>query len=393
MRFALLGTHPDGLEMASALVESGRHQLVVHTAAAASVEYRQRWGAEARSVSDLEEVLADPDVEMVLVAGSPANRPIQLRRALQSERHVLCVYPPDQTPDLAYEAAMIQGDTHKVLLPILPQALHPGIVRLAQMFRDTDGSLGIAHLLDLEQRASEQVLLGGAMEHKPCFPGWDVLRAVGGEIAEVSAFARSEVITTDEPVLVQGRFEKGVLFRASYLRQRPGPRWRLTALGSRGQVELLFPHGWEGPAFLSYHDEADELHEEAWDTWDPWPGMVTWFETALAKASTTEAVKPSWQDVLRGLELDDAARRSIERRRASVLEYPEPNEEVGFKGTMTLLGCGLLWALFLLLLVANWYPMLFWAVAPLLALFLGLQLLRWIVPARNQPPGPSDRRL
>jgi hypothetical protein len=88
-------------------------------------EYLQRWGLEPRRVSDLEEVLADPSMETVIVAGGPATRPGQLRRALQSERHVLCVCPADDSPDLAYEAAMIQADTGMVLLPLLPEALPP----------------------------------------------------------------------------------------------------------------------------------------------------------------------------------------------------------------------------------------------------------------------------
>ena len=33
---------------------------------------------------------------------------------------------------------------------------------------------------------------------------------------------------------------------------------------------------------------------------------------------------------------------------------------------MTLVGCGLLWSLLVLLLIANWFPMLFWVAVPLL---------------------------
>ena len=54
MRFALLGDHPDGRAMADALVASGRHERAAHAAAA-----------------DLEEVLADPAVMAVIVAGGP----------------------------------------------------------------------------------------------------------------------------------------------------------------------------------------------------------------------------------------------------------------------------------------------------------------------------------
>src|SRR2546430_12578711 len=63
---------------------------------------------------DMEEILADPTMDAVIVAGDSGQRPLQLRRALQSERHVLCVFPPDQSPDITYEAAMIQADTRRV---------------------------------------------------------------------------------------------------------------------------------------------------------------------------------------------------------------------------------------------------------------------------------------
>src|SRR5262249_24038669 len=130
MRFALLGNHPDGAALAAALVSTGRHQLAAVTAPRADDILRQS-GAEPRQVADLEEILANPAVEAVVVAGHPAVRPTQLRRALQSERHVLCVHPVDDTPDIAYEAAMLQADGSCILLPLLPEALHPALTRLA----------------------------------------------------------------------------------------------------------------------------------------------------------------------------------------------------------------------------------------------------------------------
>src|SRR5262249_21897550 len=99
-----------------------------------------------------------------------------------------------------------------------------------------------------------------------------------------------------------------------------------------------------------------------WETWNPWPAIVDVFEAALAvqgaahplprvrepvlTASQQFAATPlsrqstfhlpgrilTWHDAIRSLELDDAARRSGERRRASTLEYQEATEEAGFKG-------------------------------------------------------------
>src|SRR6516165_6386115 len=185
MRFALLGDHPDGVVMACALAQSGRHRVVVCTAAL-DKDVLRRCGGEVQRVSDLEEVLADPAVEAVIVAGHPSVRPAQLRRALQSERHVLCVHPPDQTPEIAYEATMIRNDTGCVLFPLLPEATHPAFHRLAEFVRRKDGDaspIGRFRLLEMERGVADEVLDGVWIAgQKPSFPGWDILRTVGGEI-------------------------------------------------------------------------------------------------------------------------------------------------------------------------------------------------------------------
>jgi predicted dehydrogenase len=375
MRFALLGNHPDGVEMTSALVASGRFQLAAYTAPVAEPLLRA-WGEGARKLHDLEEVLADPQIELVIVAGVEANRPAQLRRALQAERHVLAVHPSDRTPEIAYEAAMIQKDTGYVLLPLLPDALHPAVAGLKRLLSGpekgeaTAPALGEPRLLEMTRPPppAGQGTDPGA-ERKPTFPGWDVLRALAGEIAEVSGFAAREEVRADETVLVCGRFERGGLFQMTFARA-DDHACRLVAHGSRGRAELFFPQGWRGPAFLSYRDADGEPREEAWPAWDPWTALVAQLDSALAgrgpasragptpgvsAASTTVGAgapvreglprRLSWEDEIRCLELDEAVRRSVERRRSSTLEYQEASEEVGFKGTMTLLGCGLMWVL------------------------------------------------
>ncbi|HZV05912.1 MAG TPA: Gfo/Idh/MocA family oxidoreductase [Gemmataceae bacterium] len=386
MRFALLGDHPDGIDMACALAECGRHRLLAYTAAL-STEVLARLGGEARRVSDVEEVLADPAIEVVIVAGHAGVRPAQLRRALQSERHVLCVHPPDQTPEIAYEAAMIRNDTGCVLLPLLPEATHPAIRRLAEFVRRKDGDnspIGAFRMLEIERGAQGEVLEGiWIAGHKPSFPGWDILRTLGGEIQEVWAFAEQEELREGEPVLVAGRFEQGGLFHVRLLPHERQPKWRLTAIGSDGRVELLFPLGWNGPAILDWRDAGGEAHEEYWQQWDPWPVLIDTFEQMVAAAPRSAGETPAlrWQDAIRALELDDAARRGVEKRRSSLLEYQEATEEVGFKGTMTLVGCSLLWGVLLLLILSVWWPKLGFLIVPLIVVFLGLQFLRYIVPS------------
>src|SRR5437762_2563496 len=86
MRFALLGDHSDGLDLARALAESGRHQLAAYSGPTAGAEVLRRWPPEVRSVADGGEVLAEPTIDATIVAGAAALRPAQLRRAERSRR-------------------------------------------------------------------------------------------------------------------------------------------------------------------------------------------------------------------------------------------------------------------------------------------------------------------
>jgi predicted dehydrogenase len=421
MRFALLGDHADGLDMVRALAESGRHELAVYSGSASGLETLKRWNLYPDRVGDIEEVLADPRIEAVIVAGGPGDRPAQLRRALQSERHVLCVHPADHNPDTAYEAAMIQADTRHALFPLLPEALHPAFHRLARWIQSpeiADGRLQIAdlktgtqsaitttphhspltthhspltthsplRLIEVERWSTDRVLLEtDTPGHQPSFPCWDILRLLGGEIVEVSAFAEEEEVPANAPVVITGRFETGGMFHEVFLPNQAEARWRFTAVTQRGRAELIFPHGWPSPATLSWSDETGEGNE-TWDTWNPWPALVDAVEGVVsAGARERSRAVLTWKDEIRCLELDAAARRSIERRRSSTLEYQEATEEAGFKGTMTLVGCGLIWLTLVLLILSAWIPWMGWLIVPVLVLFLFMQLLRWIVPPAPAP--------
>src|SRR5262249_40314352 len=256
------------------------------------------------------------------------------------------------------------------LVPIVYEALHPALARLAE-FVDREGGaspIGAFRLLLYERSAAGEVLLEPAAAARPAFPGWDILRRLGGELGEVSAFADEESVEPGRPVLLAGRFEKGGLFQVTLAPNRRADGWRLVVYGERGEVELTLPQGWHGMAFLN-----GPGGEESWPRWDPWPAVVEAFERAAAG----QPAAVSWQDEVRLLEVDDGARRSVEKRRVHRMEYQEASEEVGFKGTMALAGCGLLWAVLLLAIGSAWEPRLGWLILPLLLVFVALQVLRW----------------
>jgi predicted dehydrogenase len=337
-----------------------------------------RAGLHPTRIGDIEELLADPQIAAVIVAGPLASRPDQLRRALQSERHVLCVHPADRSPDISYEAAMLQADTGCVLLPLLPEGLHPAVRRLAELARAEDET---PRLVEFERWSPDELVGAGDVEGRGRnLPGWDVLRAVGGEIAEVFALAQTEdELAPGEPVIVTGRFVDGLLWQTTYLPQQAESRWRLALVYRTGRAVLDFPDGWPGPARLRYADARGEPQTAEWPALHPWAAVVEAFEQALADRA---APGLGWQDEQRALELDDAARRSIARRRSSTLEYQEATEEASFKGTMTLVGCGLLWVSVILVVLSPMQPKILWLIAPVFGVFLALQVFRWIIPAR-----------
>ena len=362
--------------MARALAESGRHQVLAYSGSAVGLEYLRRWQIAATPIGDVEEILADPAIDAVIVAGKPADRPAQLRRSLQSERHVLCVHPADDSPDLAYEAAMMQGDTHMLLMPLVAEGLHPAVQRMAELVSNL-------RLLELELWSTDTVLLEtDTPGHDPGLPGWGVLRRLGGEIIEIVGLAPAEELNPQEPVVLAGRFERGGMFEVTLLPRQAEPHWRLTVRTELDPIELDFRDGWPGPAKLTWRDSHGAAHEETWEAWNPWVALVEEFEQA--------ACGLTWQDEVRCLELDDAARRSVERRRASTLEYQEATEEASFKGTMTLVGCGLLWGSLILLIASVWLPVLGWLILPVFGFFLVLQLLRWFVPPKQPAAGPPS---
>ena len=139
----------------------------------------------------------------------------------------------------------------------------------------------------------------------------------------------------------------------------------------------------------SYLDEQGESRTQTWEAFHPWAAFIERFEQALedgllrkpqpgqpsdANLTQTPATL-GWQDELVALELDDAARQR-RRGRSNTLDLQETTEEASFKGTMTLVGCSLIWLTVLVLIVSVWVPWLAWLIVPVMGVFLALQGLR-----------------
>ena len=318
MRFALLSDHSDGVNLARAAAASGRHEMMLYAGPIVGLQHLERHGLTPRLVADLEELLADPQLDAVIVAGDLASRPNQLRRALQAECHVLCVHPSDGTSILACEAAMIQADTNRVLLPILPMTLHPGVVRFAEMMRTgpaprmpRDGDL--VHRGSAARRGEQAWLarLGRAA-------------LLGGEIGEIFLHTSETELRPGAPLILSGKFVGSMVFQATYLPNQAEGRWRMSIVTTTGRASLLFAQGWPGPAQLAWTGDDGEERVESWGQFHPFAALLEHFEQAVYLAAlkkptpgqpaeevlTTAPPQLGWLDEIRAVELDEAARRS-----------------------------------------------------------------------------------
>jgi hypothetical protein len=244
----------------------------------------------------------------------------------------------------------MQGETKQPLVPLMPDGLHPAYARLAEIGREWGG----IKLLKWEGGC-------GAAE---AFRGWDALRRVGGDIVEVSGFGVAEERGPADPLLFNGKFEKGGLIQAALLPGTNLPQ-RLVAVGPAETAEIDGPDG-TGAARLRRVPCDGKSTDEKWDHWDRWAALGAHPE------------RVTWQDATRAMELEDAMRRSVEKRKSSDLEYGDTSQDAAGKGTITLIGCGMIWLILLVFALSIWEPAIRWAIVPMLLGFFALLALHWL---------------
>lgn len=387
MRFLLLGDHPDGVAAALRLAAAG-HVLAAFAGPANTATRLVQEGQAVPTFRDAEEALARADVEAVVMADSLPHRPTMLKRALQSDFHVVAVHPVDLAPDIAYEAIMIQRDSRKRLTALLVERLHPAWQALRRHV--TAGAVGEVQSVELERRFLALPATANELsqwETHPLLTLWDGLRLVAGEVREVAALAagHGEELTAADALTITGSLASGALLQILLTPLPAGPETlKVQVRGATGTAELTAPAGLTGPTTVKVTGANGPPHEESFAGWDRGLALAD-----VAGALMSGAALPvTWTDATRCLELFDATRRSAKRRRVHVMEYEAATELGNFKSTMTAMGCGVLLLILVLFFATPAVPWLKYLIPVLLAVFLGLQVLRWF--AKDELPPPPD---
>jgi predicted dehydrogenase len=106
--------------------------------------FRQRH-PEARAVRELDAVLADPEIEAVVIATPPQSHHALAKRALQAGKHVLVEKPLATRLDDAYELAELATANDRVLMPGHTFIYSPAVNTVRDLIRG--GVVGDVHFI------------------------------------------------------------------------------------------------------------------------------------------------------------------------------------------------------------------------------------------------------
>lgn len=416
MKLALLGCDSDTFDLASAIAASEEHTLVwAHDAGDREPAVRTM-SPGLLLAEHWEGLLLGMAADVVIVARGADQelRAEQLRKLTQAGLRLIVAHPAVESMLIYYELDMIRQEGHARLVPYVPQGWHPACRRLHDLVGDgASGRLGAVEQIVVERvstsRERSEVLRAFVRD-------MELLRPWCGVLNKVSAMTSSGVRTSAESInygtlSVQMSSLASLLVRWSVAVGAEEPSSRFTFLGTAGKAVLWSPERgrWRleavcgGQTTSEYFDEVSLATIalphllKALESDGPISGArvpPAAMEQARRLHNAGPAIDPrhtlpDWLDACRTMELADAAQHSLERGRTIELHYETPTEHATFKGVMSGVGCLLLMAGLLVLIIAttavnagvplaDYWPQILLGV---LVVFLLLQSLRLVFPS------------
>ena len=230
--------------------------------AAAFAHEHARDGAVPRSYGSYEELVADPEVEIVYVATPHALHLDNARLALEAGKHVLCEKPLTVSAGDAETLVALAAERGRFLMEAMWTATHPLVRGLLAGLREgrfgtprqVHADLGFRVDADPSSRMLDPVLGAGALLDMGVYP-LTFAHLVLGEAEELTAVGDVRSApggTFDMDVAIAGRYAGGAVaaMTASMSSWSPGSATVATDLG-RIDVDVVFrptritftPHG------------------------------------------------------------------------------------------------------------------------------------------------------
>ncbi len=385
MRFALLDLDSDTITLVQQIACDEQHELVFAMVEESEASRLRTLAPVVELRADWESLLSGQMADAVIVSRGRDEevRADQLRKLIQADIPLLVSHPVQRSMLVCYELDMIRQESHCPIMPYSRLRFSSGYERFYHLVKDGPESV----LGELEQVIFERWLVDRTPDHvrEEFARDMDLARPLAGELTRLAAMAPTSEPAGYANLGVQLSGPAGTLVRWSGGAVETNPGLRITVVGSRGRAVLHLLEGtptWN----LNWANDGASGSEE----FPPADGAARALDIA-ARLVQREPVSPDWQDSCRAIELADSIQRSLEKGRTVELHYEDYTEASTFKGTMTSLGCGLLWISSLILIIgvvaagfrlplADYWPH-FLLVA--LGVFLLLQLLQFAFPVKN----------
>lgn len=292
------------------------------------------------------ESLLDPATCQLVLVGSDdwdQSRAEAVRALVQTGRPLVLSQPLELSMLWAYELDMIRRDTGGLLIPCLPDRLHPFVGRLREALAG-DGEQGAAESLLLERRMQDRsrpAVLAQLSRDA------DLIRAIAGDPTRLSTLgsALPESAWNTLAVGFTGPTQLPVRWQVAP-GEAPGLTLRLQT--ARGAVVVDAPDA----ALRPWTWTAGATDTAIFDRGAATLGVIDrHLAGTSAPADVPEAA--TWADAARAIELAETVPRSLARGRAIDLHREEFSEMGTFRGTMASLGCGLIMAALMVVVIAT----------------------------------------
>jgi hypothetical protein len=356
MKFAILGTDPDILQLVAAARQEGHEFAWVGDVRAVDAAKLGQFVIGFRDESATWETLLDRGIVEGVLAGrghaTTELRAEQLKRLAAEAIPMLVVHPVFESVLPYYEIDMARREAGGLIQHFNPSFNLSAIARLSEFIGAGQPDVGTIHQLTCERQVAggdrETVLRAVAQD-------LEVLAMVAGDIRRVSATGPANAEASFASLQIQLATANLTSVRWSVGALTPNHSGlALTLLGERGMVTLRqespsqeSTKSWRIERNSDEHQTAEQL-----ENFDPANAAVRRFASALESSSSSSAATQStWSIATRAMEVVDAVELSLQKGRTIEVFQQQLTERLAFRGTMAALGCGLLLIAFLAVVV------------------------------------------